>query len=82
MKYFPIPVAMLEIGKPLPVDVWSASGNLLLRKGQPVLSEQHREKLDTSRRLSSGSPMRMRSCAGHTSQRGRLPTHRTRHGIE
>lgn len=47
MKYFPIPVAMLEIGKPLPVDVWSASGNLLLRKGQPVLSEQHREKLDS-----------------------------------
>lgn len=45
MKYFPIPVALLEIGKPLPVDVWSSSGNLLLRKGQLVLSEQHREKL-------------------------------------
>jgi hypothetical protein len=36
---------MLEIGKPLPVDVWSASGNLLLRKGQPVVSEEHRDKL-------------------------------------
>ena len=36
---------MLEIGKPLPVDVWSSSGNLLLRKGQPVTSEEHREKL-------------------------------------
>lgn len=45
MKYVPIPVAMLEVGKPLPVDVWSASGQLLLRKGQPVLSEEHREKL-------------------------------------
>lgn len=45
MKYVPIPVAMLEVGKPLPVDVWSAAGQLLLRKGQPVLSEQHREKL-------------------------------------
>lgn len=45
MKYFPIPVALLEIGKPLPVDVWSSTGNLLLRKGQPVVSEQHREKL-------------------------------------
>jgi HD-GYP domain-containing protein (c-di-GMP phosphodiesterase class II) len=45
VKYFPIPVALLEIGKPLPVDVWSSSGNLLLRKGQPVVSEQHREKL-------------------------------------
>ena len=45
MKYVPIPVALLEVGKPLPVDVWSASGQLLLRKGQPVTSEDHREKL-------------------------------------
>ena len=36
---------MLEVGKPLPVDIWSAAGQLLLRKGQPVVSEQHREKL-------------------------------------
>ena len=45
MKYVPIPVAMLAVGKPLPVDVWSAAGQLLLRKGQPVISEEHREKL-------------------------------------
>lgn len=45
MKYVPIPVAMLEVGKPLPVDVWSATGQLLLRKGQPVVSEDHRAKL-------------------------------------
>ncbi len=45
MKYVPIPVELLEVGKPLPVDVWSASGQLLLRKGQPVTSEDHREKL-------------------------------------
>lgn len=45
MKYVPIPVALLAIGKPLPVDVWSASGQLLLRKGQPVVSEEHRAKL-------------------------------------
>jgi len=45
MKYFPIPVDLLQIGKPLPVDVWTATGTLLLRKGQPVESEQHREKL-------------------------------------
>jgi HD-GYP domain-containing protein (c-di-GMP phosphodiesterase class II) len=45
MKYVPIPVAMLAVGQPLPVDVWSASGQLLLRKGQPVVSEEHREKL-------------------------------------
>ena len=45
MKYVPIPVAMLAIGKPLPVDVWSESGQLLLKKGQPIVSEQHKEKL-------------------------------------
>ena len=45
MKYVPIPVAMLAVGKPLPVDVWSDSGQLLLKKGQPIVSEQHRQKL-------------------------------------
>ena len=45
MKYVPSPVAMLAVGQPLPVDVWSASGQLLLRKGQPVASEEHRNKL-------------------------------------
>lgn len=45
MKYLPIPVALLEIGQPLPVDIWSANGQLLLRKGQPITSEEHREKL-------------------------------------
>ena len=45
MKYVPIPVAMLEVGRPLPVDIWSDTGQLLLRKGQPVVSEQHRDKL-------------------------------------
>lgn len=45
MKYVPIPVAMLAVGQPLPVDVWSAAGQLLLRKGQPVVSEEHRDKL-------------------------------------
>lgn len=45
MQYVPIPVALLAIGKPLPVDVWSAGGQLLLRKGQPIVSEEHRAKL-------------------------------------
>ena len=45
MKYVAIPVALLEIGKPLPVDIWSSSGQLLLRKGQPIASEEHRDKL-------------------------------------
>jgi HD-GYP domain-containing protein (c-di-GMP phosphodiesterase class II) len=45
MKYVSIPVALLAIGAPVPVDVWSPTGQLLLRKGQPVLSAQHKEKL-------------------------------------
>ena len=45
MNYFPIPISLLEIGMPLPVDVWSGNGTLLLRKGQPVVSEAHRDKL-------------------------------------
>lgn len=46
MSYVRIPVALLQVGKPLPVEVVSDTGQLLLRKGQPVLSEQHRDKLD------------------------------------
>lgn len=45
MKYVPIPIAMLAVGRPLPVDVWSDTGQLLLKKGQPIVSEQHRAKL-------------------------------------
>lgn len=45
MKYVPIPIAMLAVGQPLPVDVWSETGQLLLKKGQPIVSEQHKEKL-------------------------------------
>jgi HD-GYP domain-containing protein (c-di-GMP phosphodiesterase class II) len=45
MKYVPIPIAMLEVGKLLPVDVRTPDGRLLLRKGLPIESEQHREKL-------------------------------------
>ena len=45
MKYVPISIALLEIGKPLPVDLYSDDGQLLLRRGLPIVSEQHREKL-------------------------------------
>ena len=36
---------MLEVGKPLPIDVWSPSGQLLLRRGQVIVSESHKQKL-------------------------------------
>ena len=45
MKYVPIPISMLEVGKPLPVNIVSDSGQLLLRKGQPIVSAAHRDKL-------------------------------------
>lgn len=45
MKYVPIPVAMLPVGQPLPVNIVSDTGQLLLRKGQPIVSLQHRDKL-------------------------------------
>jgi HD-GYP domain-containing protein (c-di-GMP phosphodiesterase class II) len=45
MKYLPIPIALLEVGRPLPVDVLSHEGQLLLRRCQPIVSEQHRDKL-------------------------------------
>ena len=45
MNYVPIPIALLQVGRPIPIDVWSDTKQLLLRKGQSVVSEQHREKL-------------------------------------
>ena len=44
-QYVPIPVALLAVGRTVPVNIWSDSGQLLLRKGQAVASEQHRDKL-------------------------------------
>lgn len=45
MDYVPLPVELLELGKPLPVDVWDPEGKLLLRQGQVLLSEQQKEML-------------------------------------
>ncbi len=45
MKYVPIPTHQLPVGQPLPITLYSANGQLLLKKGNPVLSEQHRERL-------------------------------------
>lgn len=46
MKYVPIPVSLLHVGRAVPVDIWSNTGQLLLRKGQSVVSELHRDKLE------------------------------------
>ena len=41
----PIPFGRVQIGKPLPVDVYAPNGHLLLRRGQMLQSEQHRDTL-------------------------------------
>jgi HD-GYP domain-containing protein (c-di-GMP phosphodiesterase class II) len=45
MKYVPVPVSRIALGKPVPVSLWDPSGHLLLRKGQPIESERQREVL-------------------------------------
>lgn len=45
MNYVPVPIALLPIGKPLPVSLWSPDGMLLLKKGSPIESESHRHRL-------------------------------------
>jgi len=44
--YVPVPLERVQIGKPIPVDVYSANGRLLLlRRGQALASAEHRDKL-------------------------------------
>ena len=43
--YVPVPLERVQIGKPLPVDIWSPDGRLLLRRHQALLSEAHRDML-------------------------------------
>ena len=44
-NYVPVPLDRVQFGKPVPVDVWSPGGMLLLRRGQNLLSAEHRDKL-------------------------------------
>jgi len=45
VKTVPIPVDLLAIGAPVPVNLYSEDDQLLLRAGQTVVSLTHREKL-------------------------------------
>ena len=45
MIYVSLPIERIETGKPLPIDVFDPRGNLLLRRGQVIRDEQHRELL-------------------------------------
>ncbi len=43
--YKPLPLDAIELHQPVPVNVWDPKGVLLLRKGEPITSEQHRGHL-------------------------------------
>ncbi len=43
--YKPLPLDVIELHQPVPVNVWDPKGVLLLRKGEPITSEQHRGHL-------------------------------------
>ena len=45
MKYIALPLPRIELGKPLPVNVWDAHGTLLIRKGQTIMDPHHKELL-------------------------------------
>lgn len=45
MNYIELPCQRLEPGKPVPFNIWDSRGNLLIRQGERVLSEQHQDML-------------------------------------
>lgn len=47
MAYVPVPLARVQLGRTLPVDIRAPDGRLLLRRGQTLQSETHREMLAT-----------------------------------
>lgn len=45
MAYVPVPLGRVQLGRTLPVDIRAPDGRLLLRRGQALQSESHREML-------------------------------------
>ncbi len=43
--YKPLPLDVIALNQPVPVNVWDPKGVLLLRKGESITSEQHRGHL-------------------------------------
>lgn len=41
--FVPLPIEEITLGEPLPVDIFDARGELLLRKGQVIRDEHHRD---------------------------------------
>jgi hypothetical protein len=45
MVYVPVPLGRVQLGRALPVDIRAPDGRMLLRRGQTLQSEAHREML-------------------------------------
>jgi len=45
LTYVPVPLSRLRVGRVLPVDIWTPDGRLLLRRGQTLQSDAHRDML-------------------------------------
>ncbi len=58
MNYIPVPLARIELGKPVPVSLWDARGHLLLRKGQAIESEHQKEVLATHQASATAADFR------------------------
>lgn len=49
MSHLPIPLSRVQLGRTMPVDIRTPDGRLLLRRGQVLQSEAHREMLASHR---------------------------------
>ena len=47
LVYVPVPLSRVLPGRVLPIDIWTPDGRLLLRRGQTLQSEAHRDMLAT-----------------------------------
>jgi len=45
MAHIPFPLDQLALNAPVPVNLWDPNGTLLLRKGEVILDERHRGRL-------------------------------------
>jgi hypothetical protein len=49
LTYVPVPLSRIQLGRILPIDIWTPDGRLLLRRGQALQSEAHRDMLASHR---------------------------------
>lgn len=49
MIYVELPLSRIAVGQPIPVNIFDGRGKLLIRKGQTITGEAHKEKLASHR---------------------------------